>query len=110
MTETYPFVLRRRETCAMCGRPFPPQLQVTGPRRQRLVNLVAGRPDGITRRELMDAIYADDPNGGATTMNTISVFVHWANLQLKNQGWHIRSTRGPGSRYYLEKLNGDSVG
>ena len=112
MTETHVYPLRRRDNCPMCGRPFPPKLVVSGPCRQRLVNLVAGRPDGITRAELLDLIYASDPTGGYSgnrTPNVISVLVHWANLQLAPQGWHIRSTRGPGARYYLEQKNGDPV-
>jgi len=55
---------RRPHFCPACRRPFPPLLVVHGPVRQRVVDLIANRPDGITRAELLDLVYADDPNVG----------------------------------------------
>lgn len=92
------------KVCPCCNRPFPPPLPVTGPVRQRIVNIVANRPDGITRGELMDLVYSHDPNGGPSTPNTICVTIHAANEQLRPQGYRIRGGSGPGSRYYLERL------
>jgi hypothetical protein len=71
--------------------------------RQRIVDLIASRPDGISRREIIDLVYASDPNGGPTNENTISVLVKRANEDLVNQGWRIVSSGGPGSRYRLER-------
>jgi hypothetical protein len=90
--------------CPQCQRPFPPALKVHGPVRQRIVNLIAGRPDGITRREIIDAVYASDPNGGPDTENVISVLVKRANEDLADQGYRITSDGGPGSRYRLRRL------
>lgn len=94
---------RRSKICPQCHRPFPPALAVHGPVRQRIVDLIAGRPDGITRRELLDLVYADDPNGGPATENVISVLVKKANDDLVFLGYHITSTGGPGSRYRLQR-------
>jgi hypothetical protein len=95
---------RRQEICPHCQRPFPPALPVHGPVRQRIVDLIASRPDGITRHELVDVVYASDPNGGPDNDNVISVLVKLANHDLADQGYRIISDGGPGSRYHLRRL------
>jgi hypothetical protein len=73
--------------------------------RQRIVNLVADRPDGITRGELLDLVYADDPNGGPDNPNTISVLIKHANEELAAQGFRIEPAwLGPGARYRLVRV------
>jgi hypothetical protein len=96
---------RRPQICPHCKRPFPPRLIVRGPVRQRIVELVADRPDGITRAELLNVIYAGDPNGGPETPNTVSVLIHLANQQLAEQAYRIAAAwRGRGGRYRLIKV------
>ena len=96
---------RRPQICPKCHRPFPPALVVHGPVRQRIVDIVANRPDGITRGELIDIIYCADPNGGPATPNTISVLIHLANQQLLEQGYRIESAwRGRGGRHRLMRI------
>jgi hypothetical protein len=93
---------RRAHICPACRRPFPPRLAVHGPIRQRIVDAIANRPDGITRAELLDTVYADDPDGGPDNPNTISVLIHHANTELMRQGFCISPTwRGRGARYRL---------
>ena len=58
---------RRLHICPQCRRPFPPPLVVTGSLRQRMVNILADRPDGLTVNNLVDLVYADDPDGGPMT-------------------------------------------
>jgi hypothetical protein len=99
---------RHPQCCPACGRPFPPELTVTGPVRRRLVEIIANHPNGIARGELMDLLYADDADGGPECTNVISVMVHFANRQLWSQGWRIRSSGGPGAKYYLEPMPADS--
>jgi hypothetical protein len=78
---------------------------VHGPVRQRIVDLIANRPDGITRSELIDIVYADDPNGGPDNPNTICVLVHHANAELAPQGFRILPAwRGRGARYRLVRV------
>ena len=96
---------RRPQLCPTCRRPYPPRLVVHGPVRQRIVNLVASRPDGITRGELLDLVYADEPNGGPDNPNTISVLIKHANEELAAQGWHIAPAwLGRGARYRLLRI------
>jgi hypothetical protein len=49
---------------------------VTGRERRRLVEILARRPDGMTRRELADWLYADDPNGGPENTLDVCQLVH----------------------------------
>ena len=93
---------RRAHICPTCRRPFPPSLVVSGPVRQRIVDAIALRPDGITRAELLDVVYADDVDGGPDNPQTICVLVHHANKQLAGQGYRIAPAwRGRGARYRL---------
>jgi len=96
---------RRRRLCPTCHRPFPPRLVVHGPVRQRIVDLIANRPDGITRSEILATVYADDINGGPDSPNTISVLIKHANEELAAQGWHIAPAwLGRGARYRLVRI------
>ena len=69
------------------------------------LNLVASRPDGITRGELLDLVYADEPNDGPDNPNTISVLIKHANEELAAQGFCIEPAwLGPGARYRLVRV------
>jgi hypothetical protein len=93
---------RRSRLCQACQRPFTPVLAVHGPVRQRIVDLVANRPDGITRAEIISTVYADDANGGPDNENVVSVLIKHANAELAVQGFRIEPAwRGPGARYRL---------
>jgi len=93
---------RRPHVCPTCHRPFPPPLVVTGPVRQRIVDVIADRPDGITRGEIIATVYADDIDGGPDNPNTITVLIKRANEELATQGFRIEPTwLGPGARYRL---------
>ena len=96
---------RRAHICPTCRRPFPPQLVVHGPVRQRIVDAIANRPDGITRAELLDVVYADDIDGGPENPNTVAVLIKYANAELAAQGYQIAPTwRGRGARYRLIEI------
>jgi hypothetical protein len=97
---------RRLRLCPACQRPLPEALIVTGPRRQRLVNILADRPDGVPVRDLVDLVYADDPNGGPlTAQRSLNVIAHRANIQLRPQGYQIKSMwLGRGARYRLTRI------
>jgi hypothetical protein len=78
---------------------------VNGPVRQRIVDLIAGRPDGITRSEILATVYADDINGGPDNPNTISVLIKRANEELAAQGFRITPAwLGRGARYRLVRI------
>ena len=93
------------QCCPHCNRPYAPALRVTGPVRQRIVLLVANRPDGITAGDLAELVYADRPNGEPEwAANSIKCTIHYANKELAPQGYRIKSDMGPGARYRLEPL------
>jgi len=92
------------KVCPHCKRPFPPNLYVGGIRRQALVDYIAKHPEGVTVWQIIAAIYADDPNGGPEKHNIVSVMASKANKTLKELGWRIKATGGPGSLYTLVKL------
>jgi DNA-binding response OmpR family regulator len=78
---------------------------VSGPVRQRIVDLIANRPDGITRGEILATVYADNIDGGPDCENTVSVLIHHANRELKEQGFRILPAwRGRGARYRLVRI------
>ena len=96
---------RRAQICPACRRPFPPHLVVHGPVRQRIVDMISNRPDGITRAELLDVVYGDDIDGGPANPNTIAVLIKCANAELAAQGYRIESMwRGRGARYRMTKV------
>jgi DNA-binding response OmpR family regulator len=98
-------VSRRPHFCPACRRPFPPALTVHGPVRQRIVDLIANRPDGITRAEIINTVYAADINGGPTNENVVAVLIKHANKELAAQGFQIVPTwRGRGARYRLVEI------
>jgi hypothetical protein len=77
---------------------------VHGPVRQRIVDAVGNRPDGITRGELLDLVYFDRADGGPNNSNVIAVLIKHANAELAAQGYRIESMwRGPGARYRLAR-------
>ncbi len=86
------------KVCPHCGHPMPADevtLMLT-PRQRQLYEIVrdAGIA-GISARDILDKMYADEPNGGPDTANIISVFAHHANVRLKPFGLEISARRGP---------------
>ena len=73
-----------------------------GPVRQKIVDAIANRPNGITRDEILATVYADDIDGGPDNANVVAVLVKRANEDLAPQGFQIKPTwRGRGARYRL---------
>ena len=94
---------RRPQICPQCRRPFPPPLIVSGSVRQRLLDIIGNRPDGISIGDLVELVYADDPDGGpVTALRSVNVMIHKANAQLAAQGYQIKAIwLGRGARYRL---------
>jgi hypothetical protein len=91
--------------CPHCGQPLPAKFTVTGRERRKLVEILSRRPSGMTRKDLADAIYADDIDGGPDNTFAVCQLVHQARLQLIPQGYTIVSNRGPGAHYRLIRLS-----
>jgi hypothetical protein len=102
---------RRAHICPTCQRPFPPALIVTGSVRQKLVNIISHRPDGIPINELVDQVYADCIDGGPVTApRSVNVMIHKANKQLLPQGYQIEAMwLGRGARYRMIRIGQHSM-
>jgi len=87
---------------------LPVTVHVGGPVCQRLVNVVASRPDGVPRVELFDALYGSSSNPPGT-LNVVTMHVRLANQKLAPKGLRIWSSKGHGARYFLERLDGGPV-
>jgi len=74
---------------------------VTGARRRAMLEYVANHPNGVNCRQILDHVYADDPDGGPLTHHIVSTMARAINEQIKPQGWRINITGGPGSLYTL---------
>jgi hypothetical protein len=93
--------------CKCCGHPLPESNAALGLTRgqQRLFQFVekAGRA-GITRHDLMDRMYANDPNGGPDSLNVLNVQKTNMNRRLLKHGLKITTSRGHYSMWRLEKI------
>lgn len=81
------------KSCPHCGHPLVDSVAETLPRRQRrLYEAVeqAGNA-GISRAQLMEKMYYDDPNGGPDSSNIVSVTVHVINKKIAKRGLAILS-------------------
>jgi hypothetical protein len=80
---------------------------VTGSVRQKLVNIIGARPDGIPISELVDQVYADCIDGGPVTApRSVNVMIHKANKQLRPQGFQIEPMwLGRGARYRMVEID-----
>lgn len=69
-------------------------------RRQALLDFVRARHDGVTREEILEHVYFDDPDN-APESNTVYKMVWDVNRILKKRGLksHIRCGRGAQARY-----------
>ena len=90
--------------CRGCGRELPPEIKITGKRRQLFLECLHRRPNGSTVWDLMGYIYADYLDGGPENHNIISVMVKQINVRIASQGWKIVATGGPGSTYHLKRI------
>ena len=99
------FPRKAPELCPCCNRPLAPALTVTGPIRNRVLDLVGRRPDGTSMGEIVGIVYMDNPNGEPEwAVNSIKTAVFNANKELKPQGYMIRARHGPGARYRLLRV------
>lgn len=87
--------------CPTCLRPLPPaNIQVRG-RRQALFDLVRSSPDGVTRSEILEYLYFDDPDSEPESRSIVSKMVWDINKRLKKQNLksYIYCGRGASARY-----------
>lgn len=91
-------------TCPTCGSTMVVQshprvlLDVKlSPLEKSLMNvLVDVYPRGISRNALVDALYANDPNGGPlTALNLVSVYICRLRPKIQLHGWTIAGRYSP---------------
>lgn len=89
--------------CCCCGQVLPPSnpFLPSRPVKARIYDFVSRHPEGVTRDQIADFAYADDPEGGADS-RTVTVHIKVMNdATLKPMGCKIVSTRGHGAIYRL---------
>jgi len=87
--------------CPCCGQIIPPAIRMPEV-KQRIYDVVRKSHD-ITRRDLMNAVYADRYDGGPLSDNVISVHIKQINERwLRPHGIQIKGTGGPGSTYSIQ--------
>lgn len=76
------------------------------PKNMRRIVEVLYTRDVMSRRELADSIYFDDPDGGPLDAeNTVSATISMSNHRLIRFGWRVSSGAGRGFQgYFLERL------
>lgn len=91
--------------CCCCGQLLPPRIKFSGPVKQRIYEFVAKHPEGVSRYQIMEAVYADDPDGGPESHSTVGVHIMQMNRQvLYRLGLMIRSPSGRGAEYKLRAV------
>ena len=75
-------------------------------KQQRLYDFVASRPQGSTNRQIKEALYWDNPNGGPDDIagKLVPVMVWQVNKKLKQLRLKIASQGGPSALYKLHSL------
>jgi hypothetical protein len=69
-----------------------------------MFDYVARHPEGVDVWQVLQYVYADDPNGGPDKHNVISVMAKHINNKIQSLGYRIVGTGGPGSRYFLQPV------
>jgi DNA-binding response OmpR family regulator len=90
--------------CSHCGQVIPPKdLFRDQPVKARIYEFIATHPQGVTRRQIMVAVWADDPDGGPLFANVVSVHVRDMRPILEREGLTISCAKGAGATYRLER-------
>jgi hypothetical protein len=89
------------KTCPHCGSILEERI-FSGPMKHAIYEYVRKHP-GCNVRQIQDAIYADDPNGGPDT-NTINVLMSQMKPRLIENGLRFDTRSGPGATYRLVEI------
>jgi DNA-binding response OmpR family regulator len=85
--------------CPECGQPIAPDVELS-PILSRIYEFVRRHPR-CTRDQIIDHVYADDPNGGPESRHTIAVHIYRLNRVLRPYGIVVRATKGHGANYSI---------
>jgi hypothetical protein len=74
----------------------------SSPTEQKIFDLVCASPHGITRDEIVDALYGSDPEGGPLSAhNAVSVHLVRLNKKLLLRGMQIKGWGHSGTGFHL---------
>lgn len=92
--------------CDHCGQIIPPKVHALDNARVKkaIYEFIARNPQGVSRGQIMDSVYADNIDGGPEFGTVISVHVAGINKLLAPEGVKIHSTRGPHALYRVVAL------
>jgi hypothetical protein len=97
--------VKKSPCCPRCGQVIPPTGVFSNARiKRRIYEYVTRHPEGVNRRQIFDAVYGDDPDGGPENFNVISVHAKEMNKTLAKLGVRLASSGGPFSVYRLVAL------
>ena len=90
--------------CQHCGQIIPPKSTIFDNAlvKKRIYSFIAKHPEGVTRDQVFERVYADDRDGGPDYPNVISVHIASMNRMLKPLGVRIHSTGGHWTRYTIQ--------
>jgi DNA-binding response OmpR family regulator len=90
--------------CPRCKQLIPPKdLFRSQPVKARIYEFIAAHPEGVTRQQILDRVWADDIDGGPEFANVVSVHVKAMRPILEREGVTITCARGRGATYRLER-------
>ena len=90
--------------CPHCLQVIPPKgLFRDQPIKKRIYEYLAAHPEGVTRQQILDRVWADDPDGGPEFANVVSVHVKHMRPILEREGLTISCAKGAGATYRLER-------
>jgi hypothetical protein len=100
-------VVKPVRICECCGQsiPDPPDEYGLSELQRKIFDVFAKAGTcGLSRKEAIDQVYADDPTGGPASRNVMSVHTYYMNKKIKQFGWRFRGQAGRGGRVRLERI------
>lgn len=104
---TLPDAIKNRHPrhCSECGQLIPPRpIFGNASVKQRIFDFVAKHPEGVPAKLVFDHVWANDPDGGPLSQNTVAVHLKQMAPILAREGVAIRSSGGPFATYRLEDI------
>ena len=91
--------------CEHCGQVIPPKrLFAHQPVKRRIFDFVAKHPEGVSRDQILDAVYGHRSDGGPESGSIVSGHLNKMRAVMRAAGVDIISPRGRGASYRLVAL------
>ena len=95
--------------CPTCGAATPSDLladKLVGKQRAIYEAVLSAGTAGISRDGILQQVYGHDPNGGPSSLSLVSVTIRVINRKIRDDGYMLQGTPGPGGRYRVRKIIG----